>query len=177
VIREATQLLAAFLADSTYGINAMAADLPRTILGSSTTAPAPPTVNIYNDVDDAGVAKNLTPPEFPSMIVFGETREVSDSNDDKAITPHPIVVAVGFVTNDSADEQTSQAACSLLLRAGRRSLRRYRQQRASANYRDLNGIRVMDVTAVRERRVTAVAETVKLWGWLEVHLTVVDGIA
>jgi len=176
MIRESVQLIAAFLADATYGINAMAADLPRDKIGGG-SEDAPGTVNIYNDRDDAGVAKNLTPPEFPSIIVFGETREVADGFDDKPQTPHPITIAIGYVTNDGADELTSQAACAILIRAAKRSLRRYNTQTASAGYRELNGIRVMKVTKALERFVTVVAEQTKLWGWLEVHLTVVDGVA
>ena len=155
----------------------MAATLPRDRVGGGTDA-APGSVHVFTDVDDKGVAKTLTPPESPAIIVFAETRAVELGNRrQRQRQPRPMVLAIAYVTNDEADELAAQQQCDLFLRAGVLTLDKYNDQTASAGFRDLNGVRVLEVANVVERTVTIANETSKLWGWLEVHLSVVDGIA
>ena len=176
MIRTTTLLEAAFWRDPTYGINAMLAALPRDKIGGGTDAAAP-SLNVYSDADDAGVAQTLVPPELPSVIVFAQTAEVDRSGRNRRALPRPLVHAFGYVTDEGADELEAQRVCELVLRAGRLVFDNYLSHGDAAGLRQINGIRVLDVPKVLERRVTATAEKVKLWGWLEVHSTVADGIA
>lgn len=175
--RQATQLLAAFCRHETYGLVAMAATLPLNRIGGGTD-PAPGAINVYTDVDDKGVAKTLVPPESPAIVVFAETRAVEiGSRRQRQRQPRPMVLAIAYVTDDEADELHAQQQCDLFLRAGILMLDKYNEQAASSGFRDLNGVRVLEVTNVIERSVTVANETSKMWGWLEVHLSVVDSIA
>lgn len=186
MIGTAVQLLAGFLAHSTLGVNAMAAGLPRFAFTAPGDTPierdAPPTVSIYNDVDHKGLTfeNGYQPPGFPALLVLRDTREVAGpTKPETPRTPAPRTVGLvlAYVTDDKADQRTAQAACEMILRAAERSLRRYKQQGNAEGYRELNGIRVLDVPRWTRVEETAALDAVRFWGWIDVDLTVVDGIA
>jgi hypothetical protein len=186
VIGAAVQLVAGFLAHATFGINAIAATLPH----HAFTAPgdpmiendAAPSVAIYNDARCATLDLDggYAPPEFPAVIVLRETRELEGSakpDRSRAPTPREIGLVIAYVTDPGADKLAAQAACETILRAAELSLRRYESQGNAQGYRELNGIRVMDVTRWKRVEESAALDRVKFWGWLEVELKVVDTIA
>jgi hypothetical protein len=186
VIGAAVQLVAGFLAHATFGINPIAATFPHhafTAPGDPTVdTDAPPAVAIYNDARCAtlNLEGGYAPPEFPAVIVLRETRELEGSaklDRSRAPAPRQIGIVIAYVSDTSADAIAAQAACETILRAAELSLRRYESQGNSDGYRELNGIRVMEVTRWKRVEESAALDRVKFWGWLEVELKVVDTIA
>ena len=185
MIGASVQLIAGFLAHATFGINALAADLPRTVFAApghlGVELDAPPTVPIYNDAQHKGLTLEggYKPESLPAILVLRETREVDGGpwENPRTPTPRQIGLNIVYATDDKADALTAQAECETLLRAAERSLRRYKNQTNAEGYRELNGIRVMDVTKWKRIEETAALDVVRFWGWLEVELKVVDTIA
>lgn len=187
MIGTAVQLLAAFLAHQTFGINAMAANLPHFAFTAPGDTPIerddPPMVTIYNDVDHDGLTfeRGYRPPDFPAFLVLRDTREIEGSTSLREArrdpSPRTIALSLAYVTDDKADPRTAQAACEILLRAAECSLRRYKNQTNSDGYRELNGIHVMDVMRWKRIEETAALDVTRFWGWLDVDLQVIDSIA
>src|SRR4026208_1531350 len=75
---EATRILTAWLKDTTYGVNALLANVPRKKMTTGSD-PKPPIVDVYNDVDfeimkDSGI----DPPTMPSLVVVSEVTSVTE---------------------------------------------------------------------------------------------------
>jgi hypothetical protein len=186
VIGATVQLVAGFLAHATFGVNAMASTLPHRAFSApgdpTIDTHAPPAVAIYNDAECAtlNLESGYTPPEFPAVIVLRDTRELDGSaklDRGRAPTPRQICIVVAYVTDTNADTIAAQAACESILRAAELSLKRYESQGNADGYRELNGIRVMEVTRWRRVEESAALDRVKFWGWLDVELKVVDTIS
>jgi len=178
-------LVARFMAHATFGINALTQSLPRyafTLPGDPLVQlDAPPTVAIYNDVEHKDITFDggFTPPEYPAILVFRESRELeTGAKVENARAPEPKLVGliIAYVTNDKADQLTAQRNAEALLRGAERSLRRYKSQASSEGYRSMNGIHVMDVTRWKRIEETGALDVTKFWGWLEVELKVVDSV-
>jgi len=186
VIGAAVQLVAGFLAHATFGINAIAATLPHHAFSAPGDATvendAPPVVSIYNDATHPklNLDSGYDPDDFPAVLVLRETRELEGSakmDRSRAPVPRQLGIVIAFVTDTGADPITAQRACEAILRAAELSLARYQSQGNAQGYRELNGIRVMDVTRWKRVEESAALDRVKFWGWLDVELTVVDTIA
>lgn len=175
MLDEVAQLYSAWLQTPINGVNDIAATIPQKTL-AGLQLPSPPTVNIYNDVDDRSVAANLDPPQVPALVVWGD-----NDADVKKVGNYPIakvvVACVAYITDDTADPLTAIRDCGLLLRASRISLFvRYNSVQNSKAYRTLNGITVLSVDSVGAYRITAAVGQRKMWGFLQVRSTVVETI-
>lgn len=173
MLDESVLLFSAWLKD-TNGVNVILATLPRKKI-DGTDQDAPPLVTVVNDVEDASVAASLSPDSVPALMLWGDSD--AEVNVAKYPTAREVVVAAAFVTDDSADPLTSITNCGYVLRAARLSMMRYRSQRISADFRELNGIKVVDVSSVKEHRVSATVGRRKMWGFLDIRATVVETLS
>jgi hypothetical protein len=159
------------------GVNAIAASIPRkNIIVGEPDYPAPPLVTVVNDVEDKDVAASLDPPVVPALVVWG------DSDAELALVKgYPIAkkvrIAAAFVTAEDADALTAIRDCGFILRAARVSMFvRYNKQSLSEDYRALNGVKVLEISSVTEKRIAAAVGHRKLWGFLDISATVVETI-
>lgn len=176
MLDSSVRLLASWLLHVDHGVNEITQSLPRTALNGLPDDPAPPIVVVQNDSDDESVAKDLSPSEVPALVVWGDSSEgvtLSKSN----LIAREVAIAIGYVTSDTADDRTAIRDCGYVLRGGMLSLRRFNSQANSAGYRELNGIKIMELTRVKEQRVTVALGRFKMWGFLEVRAIVIETLA
>lgn len=177
-LNEATLLVKQWLEHPVYGVNALAASVPRTRIGGVGQYPAPRSVTIYSDVDDAVLtAEDLDPPMTPALIVYIE--------DDAELEPggatervgreklQPMRATIVYIDRD-AEKTVSQLDCGLVLRAVKMSLRRFNDQTISASYRTLNDVTIKQVARLVERRIAGAVGKATLWGFIEGNLTIID---
>lgn len=171
MLNEVVLLLSDFLRDPEHGVNEMAGTLPRKS-PTGVDYPAPPVVKVYSDMDTPEVARDLTAPSLPAVIVWGDSDTSTTYRGYKVA--RDVVIAIGYVTEDSVDDLVTNRECGYILRGGILTFGRYNDQKRSEGYRELNGIRIMEVSKVTEQRVTAAVGRQKLWGFLEVHAIAVE---
>ena len=167
------QLLSKWMKIADGGVNDYAQTIPRKNIDILLPDDeAPPLVTVVDDVTDKGVAENLDPSEVPALMLWG------DSADDVSYQGYKIakeiVIAAAFVTATDADPLASARACGYILRGARLSLGRYNSQSASKGYRELNGIKVMEIKRTTEQRITAAVGSRKMWGFLDIRAIVVE---
>lgn len=172
MINAAVRLLSGFCKHPEHGINEMASTLPRQVFGSQTPPAAPPAVQIYNDVDDKSVATDLTAPSLPAVILWGDSSAPIKMHGYKIA--RNVIIIVAFVATESEDDLVMNSASGYILRGGLLTLGRYNNQEKSAGYRELDGIRILEISNVEEERVTMAVGVQKLWGWLKVSASVVE---
>lgn len=166
------RLLAAFAAHEEHGINEMSQSLPRQNLGTKPDDEAPPIVPIFNDVDDSSVAKDLTAPETPAVIFWGDS--AADIKLQGYKVAKEVAIACAFITDASSDDLVMNVACGYILRGATLTFERYNNQENSKGYRDLNGIRVLKISSITEQRVTAPMGRQKMQGFLVLRAVVVE---
>lgn len=173
------RLVAAFLRHDEHGVNELAGSLPRATLGGYPDDDPPPTVAVFNDADEKGVAKDLDPPQVPALVVFSDSSAsvVAGGAACGYKIARDVTIGIGYVTSDGVDELIAGRACGYVLRGATLSLWRYNSQEKSAGMRELNGIKVHEVKSIEEQRVTVAVGRRKLWGLLVVNLTVVDNLS
>jgi hypothetical protein len=175
VIDTVTQLLTAYAAHPTYGINTIAQGLPRNQVGGG-SYPAPPDVSFWSDVDDRGVAKSLEPPKVPAVIFLGDSSapiEIRGYNVARNIT-----IIGAFMTDDKADPQRAVQSGGLILRAMMICFAvHFNSQDRAQGYRGLNGIEVHKVASVQEQRMNEAVGTRRIWGFLQINVHAVDTLA
>lgn len=172
MINETVRLLSAFLLDPQHGVNEMAQTLPRTALGGASADPAPPIVSVFNDVDTPSVATDLTAPQVPALVVWGDS-DVETTYKGYKIA-RDVIIAVAYVTEDGVDNLVTNRDCGYILRGGILTFGRYNNQKLSEGYRELSGIRIMEVREVTGQRVTAAVGRQKMWGFLAVRVVAVE---
>jgi hypothetical protein len=172
VLDATVRLLSGFFSHPEHGINEMTQSLPRAGLGGAPDDAAPPVVAIFNDVDDKSVAKDLTAPQLPAWILWGDSSAPVSLAGYKIA--REVVVAGAFVTDEGVDDLVMNRACGYILRGGLITMARYNSQDNSKGYRELNGIKVHMIQSVTEQRVTAAVGRQKMWGFLYVRAIVVE---
>lgn len=173
MINETVQLLALFAGHPTHGVNVMAGSIPRK--NADPLKPdddAPPVLSILNDVNDAGVANGLDPEDVPCFMMWGDSQAAVELRGYK--TAKEVVIAAGFVTDENADPIASEKACGYILRGGVLTFGRFNHQSYSRDFRELNGIRILEIRSVTEQRVVAAVGRRKMWGFLDIRVTVVE---
>jgi hypothetical protein len=173
MINEVIRLFARWGAVADHGVNDLAASLPRTNFGAEPDDPAPEDVSIFSDVDDSGTARDIDPPDVPAFVLWG----VSTAKIDYRGYPlaRRITVAGAYVTAEDADPLTAVRNCGYILRAGSVTyLSRYNSQSLSKDYRQHNGVLVLEVADVEEHRLTAAVGRRKMWGMLEINAIVAE---
>lgn len=152
------RIVANWLADATYGVNAIAAVVPRD--GSD---PQPDAVHVYDETRHGWVARNEAPRgdgvvQFPAVAVVLQKGQfdgaVPDSQDTGARTVDgQITVIVQLLLQKSATE-TAVAQAMYLVRAIRNSLLQLNDPSRDAQ-RTLTGIRLTPTDGVLQGRLDA----------------------
>jgi hypothetical protein len=174
VINETVQLISAFAGNVNHGINEMAQGIPRrNINPAKPDDAAPPLVTIVDDINDEGVAKGLDPEEVPCFMFWGDS---SSPLDYKGYKVTEVVIAGAFVTDASADPLSMEKACGYILRGGILTLGRFNNQTFSQGFRELNGIKILEIKSVTEQRIPAAVGRRKLWGFLDIRVIVVENL-
>lgn len=173
MIDETVQLIAAYAEHETDGVNAIAQTLPRFRFGGIIENAEPPTVAIVNDSDDASASSEDGPSELPAFLVWADAGGVPKS---RATAASDVTLFSAFVTRADADPVTASRAANLIVRAAMICFARYNSQARSAQYRELNGVRVLmiDENQTIVHRVTWTAGRIKYWNLIEIHAQVVD---
>lgn len=175
MINETVQLLAAFAAHVDHGVNEMAQGIPRKNLDPlKPDDPAPPILAIVDDVNDEGVAKNLDPEEVPCFMMWGDSVAQVEYKGYKLA--REVVIAGAFVTEEGADILTMERACGYILRGGMITFGRFNHQSYSRNFRELNGIKILEIRTVTEQRIPAAVGRRKMWGFLDIRVIVVENL-
>lgn len=177
MINEVVKLLERFGADPDHGVNELAQSIPRTNLAPSPDDSAPPIVAIFSDIDDAGTAREMDPPDVPALVFWGASE--ADIT-QKGLLPiaKKITIAAAYVTAEDADPLTTIRDCGYILRAQAISMMsRFNRVTLSAAYRELNGVRITEVTDVNEYRLTATVGRRKMWGLLEINAVAIETLS
>lgn len=169
----AVRLIAAFAEDEEHGINEIAGSLPRTTIGGTSPADddaAPPAVTIYNDSDEDG--DEINPDTVPAFYFWIDSSAPIDMRGYK--TARSVTIVGAYITETGVDTLQAKRDCGYILRAGLITLDRYNNQTYSNGYRELNGIRVLNIKSVTEQRLIAAVGRRKMWGFLTISAQVVE---
>lgn len=174
MINQVVMLLSRWAADAEHGVNELAQSIPRSNFAPAPDDPAPPLVAFFSDVDDAGTAREMDPPDVPALVFWGMTEADMQPKGQLEIS-RKISIAAAYVTAEDADPLTAIRDCGYILRAEAISLMaRFNRVNLSKSCRELNGIRITHVTDVNEYRLTASVGRRKMWGLLEINATVIE---
>lgn len=174
MINETVQLLSAFAKTTEHGINGMAQGIPRKHIDSTLPDdPAPPILAIVNDVTDEGVAKGLDPDEVPCFMFWGDSSEPIEYKGHKHAE---VIVAGAFVTDAGADPLSMEKSCGYILRGGVLTFGRFNNQAFSKGFRELNGIKILEIRSVIEQRFPAAEGRRKMWGYLTIRAIVAENL-
>lgn len=155
----AVRMVADWLQDDTYGVNAIAASVPL-----DTGDSAPPTVHVYDETRDGWVARQDVPKpqgasiQFPAVIVFLQNVKydagVPDSQSTGARTVNSTVqLAVQLIMANSATEDAVTAGM-YLLRAIRNALLQF-DEPAQQTARTRLGVELQPSTDVMQGQLDA----------------------
>jgi hypothetical protein len=166
------RLVAAWLGHATHGVNAIAAQLPRAMIGGGSD-PAPPTVAIYCPAESESAAIKLEPESAPALMVAALV--ATDAQAKGYRVAREIPIAVFFMVDDSADTNTANRAAGYIMRAAALSMARYNSERIAGSYRALNGIKVHSVIRTTQHRATESNGRYKTPAFLEIVVAASDG--
>lgn len=175
MINETVVLLSAFAAHPDHGVNEMAQGIPRKNIDPlKPDEPAPPIVAIVDDQNDPGVANGLDPSEVPCFMLWGDSAPPIEYKGYKLAKE--VIIAAAFVTEENADPIASEKACGNILRGGMITFGRFNHQSYSRSFRELNGIRILEIKSATEQRVVAAVGRRKMWGFLDIRAIVVENL-
>lgn len=166
------RLVAAWLGHETHGVNAIAAALPRDMIGGGSD-PAPPSVAIYCPAESESAATTLEPESAPALVVCALVATDAQAKGYRVAREVPI--AAFFMVEDSADTRASNRAAGYIMRATALSMARYNSERIALNYRALNGIKVHHVLRTTQHRATESNGRYKTPAFLEIVVAASDG--
>lgn len=176
MINETVQLLSAFARLPIHGINDRTWALPRKNINPDLPDDeAPPVVTIVDDVTDAGVANNLDPDVVPCFMMWGDSQTPIEIRGYKIAKE--VTVAGAFVTEETADPLASEKACGYILRGGILTFGRFNHQGYSKDFRELNGIKILEIRSVTEQRIPAAVGRRKMWGFLDIRAIVIENLS
>jgi hypothetical protein len=172
MIPTATRLVDRWLKHPEYGVAAMLQTVPRlTPEGDLDEMPKVP--DIYNDMETDELAKNLEPPTSPALVVYSDADPTVDVKGDYRQITDALIVSVAYITRDMPPARASLDG-GYVLRAVRKSLTRFNDQRIAMPFRELNDFKVAAVREVRTVRVAGAVGRSQLWGFVLASLTVID---
>lgn len=159
-----------------YGIDAMIDLVPRArppVNGEAQPDLPRPSVTIYNDVEHESVVKNIDPTEVPALVIFTDADSNVPLHPNRRASDRRVTTTIAYVTREMVPLE-AVAAGDIVLRAGKMVLRHFNDQRASKGYRELNGVKIMEIRSVTEQRVSGAVGRSQLWGFLLSDATVLD---
>lgn len=175
MINETVQLLSAFAANLEHGVNEMAQGIPRKNIDPlKPDGEAPPIVPILDDQNDPGVANGLDPEEVPCFMMWGDSAPPIEYKNYKIA--REVIVAGAFVTAENADPLEAERVCGIILRGGMLTFGRFNHQGYSRSFRELNGIKILEIKSATEQRVVAAVGRRKMWGFLDIRAIVVENL-
>jgi hypothetical protein len=179
---EVTRMLAAWLADETYGVNALLPDLPRwTGLNDEDDNPIddplPADVTIFSEVDAPGIMTDggLRPSKMPSLvIVVDENQRTSDIG----VIGKPghwltAVAGIGFYAEQTEREKDIIHG-NYVMRAVKQSLTLFNEPKYSGQYRKLNQYTLSKIEGVEIQRVAPAVPSSHMLGIVFADLRVLD---
>ena len=177
MITEAVRLVGGWLKHPTHGVNGMLTAIPRKRL-SGVDDEAPPPVAVYNDADDESVIHEADPTEVPCVVVFydGDLAFLADDHKGAgySVTESAVTLAIAYVTRETPAVRAVQDG-NYTMRAVMRSLRRLNhQQYATPAFKNLNGVKIVNVERMTEQRVAGAVGQSQLWGFVLATIRVVD---
>lgn len=176
MIIDATRIMRAWVEHPTHGVAAQLAGVPRNNSAGGQDA-LPDSPEIFDDVNDAEVVRNLEPPASPALTLYidnGAELNVDQMYYQK--TGMPLILAAAYQTR-GIPENVANLWGGYTARALRRCLRAFNSQPNRVGYGELNGIKVMKVGVVTEHPVAADVGQSRLWGFVLANITVVDTLA
>lgn len=172
----AVRLIDAWWQNPTHGLMEMALSLPRHNLGALPDDNAPPTPTFYNDADSKkGLLTDAGPDKVPAWVTWGDSQiDVPTVRGYKIA--RQCILGVAFITAPDQDELEMNRAFGYLARGAIISAQRYNSQSNSQGLRELNGVKIHEISSVTEQRIVATdpAGRYKMWGLLEMHIIAVD---
>jgi hypothetical protein len=134
MILEADRLIADWLADATYGVNALLASTPRDAGDAQ-----PANVTIYDETRDSTAARGDVPTSLPAVIVTTDRVDQLDGQVATTTRDGQVTVRVRYVISQAATATAIQDS-SYVLRTVLRSLRKFFDLNAAAAGRTRNSI-------------------------------------
>jgi hypothetical protein len=172
VIVEATRLIDRWLRHPQQCVGAMLQTVPR-MTPEGEEDPEPENPLIYNDTEHEEVAANLDPPTSPALVLFADGELETDAHQRPRQVSTELIVAIAYVTRDMPPVAAARDG-GYVLRAVRKSLNRYNDERLSFDFRELNGVKIAAVRRVEQQRVAGAVGQSQLWGFVIASLTVID---
>lgn len=170
------QIITEWFKDSRDGINAIAAQLPRTRLtpraDGAMTDDAPATVTIVCAADTPSVALKLEPAQAPAVVVRAIV--AADAPAKGYRIANEIPVAVFFMVEETADDQASNDLAGYIMRAAKLSLARFNSERLAGAAREHNGVAIKKIVRITEYRAPESNGRYKTPAFLEVIVTALD---
>jgi hypothetical protein len=172
MLTESERMITAWLGHATHGVNAIAAQIPRDKIGGG-TYPAPPTVALYCAADSKKVRVSMEPESAPALVIRAL---LAPDEPAKGYRPSgEIPIAVFFMVDEKADDQTASDAATYILRAAKLSLARFNSERLAGSARTLNDIRITKIVRTTEHRIPESNGRYKTPAFLEVIVAATDG--
>jgi hypothetical protein len=172
---EITRMVAGWLAHPNFGVNTLAAAVPRKNLKGAQDK-APPKVTIYTDVDnDIASVSGVDPPSVPALVVVSDIDlRAAEFPEKRPLIQVSAIAGIGYY-----DDETTRAEIvrrgNYILRAVLRSMYQYHLSPArSADYRLLNEVRIARVTGLTMSKAAGAIPTSRLLGLVFVDLEVHD---
>jgi hypothetical protein len=174
MVNDVTILYDRWLHHPEHGVAAMLALVPRVRPGEpDITMPTVPT--IYNDVEDQSVAREIDPAAEPALVIFTDSDPVIPMHPNRRPADRRLTTTIAYTTREMEPVQAIQWG-GVILRAVAMTLRRFNDQSLARDYREVNGIKIMEIETVREQRVSGAVGRSKLWGFLLSDAKVLDTI-
>jgi hypothetical protein len=172
MIVEVTRLVDRWLRHPEFGFEPFLPTIPRkTPEGLEEPMPTVPT--LYNDTEHEEVALEIDPPRSPALVLFVDEGYEVDAKDPFRHKAQPVIVTVAYLTRE-VPSLVAVREGAYVLKAVKKSLVRYNDQRIAHSFRELNGVKVAAVGALEHLRVAGAVGRSQLWGFVLASLNVID---
>jgi len=169
LVNTVTRLADRWMEHATHGVNALQATQPRNRPGGGTDS-VPPSVTVYNDVDDEEVATEIDPPASPALTIWMDSE--IDITWRGTMRAKGVTLAFAYTTRHEADLVAIRNS-GYCLGGVMESLERFNDQKLAVGYRELNGWKIMEVSDITLQRAAGTVGESRLWGFVLAHLVVV----
>lgn len=169
---------------ATYGVAALAHTFPRNGWNGQAADPAPPTLfDVVCDRDFPDMMETLDPPPVlvgrPCWAIWiNDTTRV----EWKSKKAHAVDLVASWCTPPEIDAAVAVSNAGYILRAGQLCMSLFENPtlsdpQAGPSYRQLNGVRIMEVLSCEQAQRTATSrgKKTKFWGFLDITVVVIDG--
>lgn len=178
---DVTRMLVKWLEHDQYGVNALAAELPR-LTGEldedndPIEDPAPAAVTVFSDLTpEINHTEGLRPPKMPCIVVIVDANPKTVDIGKRGKPAHEISAAVGIgFYAEQTDIERDIITGDYILRALKQSLTLFNEPHLSRDYRELNKIQLTKVESIETQRVASAVPESHMLGILFADLLVLD---